>query len=316
MTTSLSRTAPPTCGIMGTGTGDTAGVRLVPEPSRAMTALVAGLLSPTTLTPSQQRDEVRGRLLGLLRYLLAARRTMVLLGERAHASYTVWHDDATGVLHNTGDMVPAQAAPLPLVTAYGAAVLVERPRESGQIDCSVAQLLGPLPALLAALPGAHREDDILALSLGAVPGESELALALALTRRAATVLAGLPGTHRTRPSGGRAARQARTPGRLTPVALGLSPREREVVQLVAAGLRNKEIARRLQISEKTVKFHLGRIFDKLGVDSRTELLLRAIAEGMLVPGYPPGASAADPLSRYPAHKLTGRAGEARAQDAP
>ena len=63
------------------------------------------------------------------------------------------------------------------------------------------------------------------------------------------------------------------------------------MQLVAAGLRNKEIALRLQISEKTVKFHLGRIFDKLGVDSRTELLLRAIAEGGLVPGYPPGASA-------------------------
>ena len=41
---------------------------------------------------------------------------------------------------------------------------------------------------------------------------------------------------------------------------------------------------RLQISEKTVKFHLGRIFDKLGVDSRTELLLRLIAEGGLVPG--------------------------------
>jgi DNA-binding CsgD family transcriptional regulator len=151
--------------------------------------------------------------------------------------------------------------------------------------------LGALPALLAPLPRARGGNDILALSLGAVPGESELALALALTRRAATVLAGLPGAHRTRPSGGRAARQPRTPGRLTPVALGLSPREREVVQLVAAGLRNKEIALHLQISEKTVKFHLGRIFDKLGVDSRTELLLRAIAEGMLVPGYPAGASA-------------------------
>src|SRR5437763_1011254 len=290
MTTSLSRTVPPTCGIMGTGTGNAAGIRLVPEPSRAMTALVAGLLPPTTLPLGMQRDEVRGRLLGLLRRLLATRRTMVLQWEHAHASYTVWHDDATGVLHNTGDTVPAQAAPLPLVTAQGAAVLVERPRESRQIDCSVSHLLGALPALLAPLSGAHGGDDILALSLGAVPGEGELALALALMRHAATVLAGPSGAHHTRPSGGRAARQPHTQGRLTPVALGLSPREREVVQLVAAGLRNKEIALRLQISEKTVKFHLGRIFDKLGVDSRTELLLRAIAEGGLVPGYPPGAS--------------------------
>ena len=53
--------------------------------------------------------------------------------------------------------------------------------------------------------------------------------------------------------------------------------------MVAAGLRNKEIALRLRISEKTVKFHLGRIFDKLGVDSRTEVLLRALAAGMLLP---------------------------------
>ena len=55
------------------------------------------------------------------------------------------------------------------------------------------------------------------------------------------------------------------------------------MQWVAAGLRNKEIARHLLISEKTVKYHLGRIFDKLGADSRTEVLLRAIAEGVLVP---------------------------------
>jgi DNA-binding CsgD family transcriptional regulator len=301
---------------MGAGTGDAAGVFLVPEPSRAVTALVAGLLSPTTLTLDMQRDEMRGRLLGLLHHLLAARRTMVLQWEHAHASYTVWHDDATGVLHNTGNTVPAQAAPLPLVTAHGAAVLVERPQESGQISCSVAQLLGALPALLAPLPRARGGNDILALSLGAVPGESELALALALMRRAATVMAGPPGAHHTQPSGGRAARQPRTQGCPIPVALGLSPREREVVQLVAAGLRNKEIALRLQISEKTVKFHLGRIFDKLGVDSRTELLLRAIAEGMLVPGYPAGASAADSLRRYPARKLTDHAGEVCAQDAP
>jgi DNA-binding CsgD family transcriptional regulator len=188
-------------------------------------------------------------------------------------------------------MVPAQAAPLPLVAAQGTGVLVARPRQSGQVDPAVAQLLGVLPALLAPLPGAHGEDDILALSLSAVPREGELALALALVRRAAGVLSGTPGDDRPLVSGGRASGGLRAQGHLTPVTLGLSPREREVVQLVAAGLRNKEIAFRLQISEKTVKFHLGRIFDKVGVDSRTELLLRAIAEGGLVPGYRPGGSA-------------------------
>ena len=69
----------------------------------------------------------------------------------------------------------------------------------------------------------------------------------------------------------------------TPTAGTLSPRERDVVQLVAAGLWNKAIARHLRVSEKTVKYHRGRIFDKRGADSRTEVLLRAIAEGVLVP---------------------------------
>jgi DNA-binding CsgD family transcriptional regulator len=269
---------------MRTSTGGAADIHMVPEPSRAMTALVAGLLWPTTLTPDLQRDEVRGRLLGLLRHLLAARRSTMLQWERERACYTVWRADAAGVLRATGDTVPAQAAPLPLVAAQGTGVLVERPRQSGQVDPTVAQVLGVLPALLAPLPGAHGQDDILALSLGAVPREGELALALALMRRAAAVLSGTPGDHRPLVSGGRASRGHRAQGHLTPVTPGLSPREREVVQLVVAGLRNKEIALRLQISEKTVKFHLGRIFDKLGVDSRTELVLRVIAEGGHVPG--------------------------------
>jgi DNA-binding CsgD family transcriptional regulator len=274
---SLSRIEPTMSDLMRTGTGRAADIHLVPEPSRTLTALVADLLWPTTRTPDVQRDEVRGRLLGLLRHLLAAHHITVLQWEHERTCYTVWRADAAGVLQNTGDTVPAQAVPLPLVAAHGTGVLVERPGQSGQVDPAVAQLLAPLP-------GEHGEEDILALSLGAVPREGELALALALIRRAAAVLSGTPGDHRPLVSGGRASRGLRAQGHLTPVTLGLSPREREVVQLVAAGLRNKEIALRLQISEKTVKFHLGRIFDKLGVDSRTELLLRLIAEGGLVPG--------------------------------
>jgi DNA-binding NarL/FixJ family response regulator len=55
----------------------------------------------------------------------------------------------------------------------------------------------------------------------------------------------------------------------------LSPREREVLALVAEGLPNKLIARRLEISEKTVKAHLTRIFAALGVTDRTQAALRA-----------------------------------------
>jgi two-component system nitrate/nitrite response regulator NarL len=56
----------------------------------------------------------------------------------------------------------------------------------------------------------------------------------------------------------------------------LSDREKEIVQLIAQGFRNKEIAEKLFISEQTVKNHLHNIFDKLGVSDRLELALYAI----------------------------------------
>jgi len=56
----------------------------------------------------------------------------------------------------------------------------------------------------------------------------------------------------------------------------LSEREKEIVQLVAQGFRNREIGEKLFISEQTVKNHLHNIFDKLGVSDRLELALYAI----------------------------------------
>jgi DNA-binding NarL/FixJ family response regulator len=56
-------------------------------------------------------------------------------------------------------------------------------------------------------------------------------------------------------------------------AIELSPREREVLELVREGLPNKLIARRLEISEKTVKAHLTRVFAQLGVSDRTQAAL-------------------------------------------
>ena len=56
----------------------------------------------------------------------------------------------------------------------------------------------------------------------------------------------------------------------------LTPRERELVSLVAAGGSNKDIARRLAISVKTVKTHLTSVFKKLGLSTRLEL---AVAVG-------------------------------------
>ena len=61
----------------------------------------------------------------------------------------------------------------------------------------------------------------------------------------------------------------------------LTGREVEVVRLAATGVRNKEVARRLHISECTVKAHLSNVYEKLGLGSRLQLSLYARSEGIL-----------------------------------
>lgn len=65
------------------------------------------------------------------------------------------------------------------------------------------------------------------------------------------------------------------------VARVLTPRETEVVKMVATGLRNKEIAEKLQISEGTVKIHLHTIYEKLHITGRVELSLFARDKGLM-----------------------------------
>jgi DNA-binding NarL/FixJ family response regulator len=59
----------------------------------------------------------------------------------------------------------------------------------------------------------------------------------------------------------------------------LTPREEQVVALVAEGLGNRPIARELNLSEHTIKKYLFRIFEKLGISSRVELVLYAVNNG-------------------------------------
>jgi DNA-binding NarL/FixJ family response regulator len=76
--------------------------------------------------------------------------------------------------------------------------------------------------------------------------------------------------------GGAADGPAEPPDRLT-------ERELEVLAQVTAGLRNKEIAAELGVSENTVKFHLRNILEKLHATSRTEVAARAVREGLVEP---------------------------------
>jgi DNA-binding NarL/FixJ family response regulator len=63
--------------------------------------------------------------------------------------------------------------------------------------------------------------------------------------------------------------------------LGIRERELQVLELLAAGRSNKEIANGLSISPNTVKTHIARLFDKLEVKRRTEAILRARELGMI-----------------------------------
>jgi DNA-binding CsgD family transcriptional regulator len=64
-------------------------------------------------------------------------------------------------------------------------------------------------------------------------------------------------------------------------ALGITPRELEVLQLIAEGLSNKEMAERLFVSENTVKTHASRVFDKLGASRRTQAVQMAKSQRIL-----------------------------------
>jgi len=70
-------------------------------------------------------------------------------------------------------------------------------------------------------------------------------------------------------------------GARTGVLDRLTPRERDVLELIGHGLSNKRIARELGIAEKTVKTHVSHVFEKLGVSDRTQAALLAVRSGVL-----------------------------------
>jgi len=63
--------------------------------------------------------------------------------------------------------------------------------------------------------------------------------------------------------------------------VGLTPREHEILGLIAEGLSNREIAERLFVSENTVKTHSSRVFDKLGVSRRTQAMQKGRELGLI-----------------------------------
>jgi DNA-binding NarL/FixJ family response regulator len=87
---------------------------------------------------------------------------------------------------------------------------------------------------------------------------------------------------------------ARQPNRTSPLAqllCALTPREREVLSLVALGLANDEIAKRLYLSPLTVKTHVSRTLAKLRARDRAQLVVIAYESGLVIPGHTDEAQA-------------------------
>jgi DNA-binding NarL/FixJ family response regulator/signal transduction histidine kinase len=146
---------------------------------------------------------------------------------------------------------------------------------------ALRQLRASNPDLRVLMLSAYEQDEDVFESLKAgasgyvlkdIPPD-ELAQAIRIVARGETLLApGLTGKLVERLG---QLEQGEDPSRM------LTAREREVLRALAAGLRNKEIARQLFVSERTVTFHLANIYQKLGVSSRTEALRRALELGLL-----------------------------------
>jgi DNA-binding NarL/FixJ family response regulator len=144
---------------------------------------------------------------------------------------------------------------------------------------ATAAILAAAPATRVVVLTTYESDsDILrAVEVGAAgyllkdTSRADLVAAIRLARRGETVLAPSVAT--------RLVSRIRSPD----LAPALSPREVEVLRLVARGLSNGEIGRELYIGEATVKTHLLRAFAKLGVSDRTAAVTTALAAGLLDP---------------------------------
>jgi DNA-binding NarL/FixJ family response regulator len=173
-------------------------------------------------------------------------------------------------------------------------------------DVAVVDLSMPGLSGVETLQRLRREAPLtrlLVLTMHDDPGYARLAFAAGAAghvvkdRESAELLAAIRAVHRGRtlaPIGPEDVAAAREPQPPSPVA-ALSAREREVLGLLARGHTNREVARILALSVKTVETHRARLSDKLGLNGRADIVRVAVACGAFTSqGGPPGSRPAGP----------------------
>ncbi len=151
---------------------------------------------------------------------------------------------------------------------------------AGEALAQLGALAGGAPPIVALLPDDAHAAAAAAL-LGAAGAGGLLHRDCDTAQLAAALTAAADGLLALDPALAAAALAGGGPLPAAPVE-ALTPREREVLQLLAEGLPNKAIALRLAISDHTVKFHVNAIMTKLDAQSRTDAVVRAMRLGLVL----------------------------------
>jgi two-component system, NarL family, response regulator YdfI len=171
-------------------------------------------------------------------------------------------------------LVPTFASLRSLISNSAADVVIidsETAPESGVARDWLGELLEEIPlVILAATPDSWTFNQVVRAESGAILSrEASAEQIVHAVRAAAAGLLTFDVSMIPRPDPG------------DELTAELTPREIQVLQLLAEGLVNRDIAERLNISEHTIKFHIGSILGKLQVSSRTEAVTRGLRSGLI-----------------------------------